>query len=270
MRRTIRVFPRRTKATPDDPLAYVGEPDFFAEADDVDISVAFTWDLPRAEQLAEAWKHVAPVHIGGPAFGYKSGEFEPGKYLKHGYTITSRGCPNRCWFCSVWKREPGLLELPIRAGWNILDDNLLACSEDHVRRVFWMLTCQGRPVEFTGGLEAARLKPWMVDLLTSLKVKQMFFAYDTSNDLEPLRSAGKMLLDAGFSKASHKLRAYVLCGYVGDRFESASRRMRETWDAGFLPMAMLYRGEKGQVDESWKRWQRQWARPTITASILSR
>ncbi len=32
MRRIIRVFPRRTKATPTDHLAYFGPPDFFAEA----------------------------------------------------------------------------------------------------------------------------------------------------------------------------------------------------------------------------------------------
>ncbi len=35
MRRIIRVFPRRTKATPTDHLAYFGPPDFFAEADEV-------------------------------------------------------------------------------------------------------------------------------------------------------------------------------------------------------------------------------------------
>jgi len=30
------------------------------------VSVAFTWDIDWAEQLAEAWSHVAPVQIGGP------------------------------------------------------------------------------------------------------------------------------------------------------------------------------------------------------------
>jgi len=33
--RVIRVFPRRTRATPVDDLAYVGFPDFWAEADRV-------------------------------------------------------------------------------------------------------------------------------------------------------------------------------------------------------------------------------------------
>jgi hypothetical protein len=52
MSRLIRVFPRRTKATPNDALAYFGPPDRFAAADAVHVSVAFTWDKPRAEQLA--------------------------------------------------------------------------------------------------------------------------------------------------------------------------------------------------------------------------
>ena len=50
----IRVFPRRTNATPDDDLAIVGRtPGFFDEADEIHVSVAFTWDLPRAEWLAK-------------------------------------------------------------------------------------------------------------------------------------------------------------------------------------------------------------------------
>jgi hypothetical protein len=36
-KRLIRVFPRKTKASPDDDLAYFGEPDLFAEADEVHV-----------------------------------------------------------------------------------------------------------------------------------------------------------------------------------------------------------------------------------------
>lgn len=48
-KRIIRVFPRRTNATPDDELVRVREtPSFFDEADEVHISVAFTWDMPAS------------------------------------------------------------------------------------------------------------------------------------------------------------------------------------------------------------------------------
>ncbi len=267
----IRVFPRRTKATPADCLAYYGPPDLFAEADEVHVSVTFTWDMPAAMQLARQWAAVALVRVGGPAAGWPGGEFEPGRYLKAGYVITSRGCPNRCWFCSVWKREGDVRELPIREGWNVLDDNFLACSDRHIRRVFLMLQNQkkqGHRVQFTGGLEAARLQPWHVMLLRDLKPKQIFFAYDTPDDLEPLREAGQALINAGFTTTSHSLRCYVLVGYPGDSTAKAKKRLSETIEAGFMPMAMLYRDETGERDIEWMRFQKMWARNTIVATEM--
>lgn len=257
----IRVFPRKTRATPDDELVRIGcEPLLFNEADEIHISVTFTWDLPFAEKLADAWKYVAPVHIGGPATGQAGKEFVAGQYIKHGYTITSRGCNNRCWFCSVWKREGNVHELPIVDGWNVLDDNLLSCSDDHIKNVFSMLNRQKQRPEFTGGLEAKILKDWHIDELVKAKPKQMFFAYDTPDDLEPLIDAGKRLVSAGLK---NKLRAYVLCGYPKDTYDAAEKRMFETISAGFMPMAMLYRDGKGEPNKDWKKWQRVWARPAI-------
>ena len=90
--RTIRVFPRRTKATPTDDLTYIGYPTMFAEADEAHISVAFTWDLEEAEHLEKEWRYVAPVTVGGPATAQRGEDFTPGKYLTDGYVITSRGC----------------------------------------------------------------------------------------------------------------------------------------------------------------------------------
>lgn len=268
-KRIIRVFPRRTSATPVDDMVRIGTgPGLFDEADEVHVSVTFTWDLPAAEMLAKDWAPVAPVRIGGPATGEAGGDFTPGMYVKRGYVLTSRGCPNSCWFCSVPKREGPLRELPITEGWNLLDDNLLACSDEHVRAVFEMLKGQKRNgrIEFTGGLEAKRLQPWHVKALRELRPKQMFFAYDTPDDLDPLQEAGRMLLNAGFTTTSHALRAYVLCGYPKDTFDAAGIRMGEAQAAGFLPMAMLYRDKTGRRDPNWQRWSRQWARPAIAAS----
>jgi hypothetical protein len=259
-----RVFPRRTKATPSETLAFVGDPGLFPpEVDAVHVSVAFSWDLKEAERLARAWRRVAPVSIGGPATGERGGDFVPGRYLRKGYVITSRGCHNRCWFCSVWKREGDVRELPITDGWNVLDDNLLACSDEHIKAVFAMLKRQKHRIEFTGGLEAKILKPWHCESLSELKPKQLFFAYDTPDDREPLFEAGKMLASVGFTAASHVLRAYALVGYPGDTFDKAEWRLNDCITAGFLPMAMLYRDKSGQTSKEWRRFQRQWARPAI-------
>ena len=261
----MRVFPRKTRATPEDELAVINrEPELFDQADEIHISVAFTWDLPRAETLARAWRSVAPVRIGGPATGERGGDFVPGLYVKEGYIVTSRGCPNKCWFCSVWKREGNeVRELPVCDGWNVLDDNILACSEPHIRAVFAMLARQKTKPQFTGGLEAKLLKPWHAEALRALRPKQLFFAYDTPDDLDHLQAAGRMLIDAGFTVASHALRCYVLCGWSKDTEAEADNRMHQAIDAGFTPMAMAYRDKQGNRSKEWARFQRKWARPCM-------
>lgn len=264
----IRVFPRKTSLTPDDENVRINcVPSFFDEADEVHVSIVFTDDLLKAEYLAEQWGKVAPVRIGGPATGERGGDFVPGMYVKKGAVITSRGCPNRCWFCSVWRREGNAIrELPITDGWNVLDDNLLRCSPKHVGDVFDMLKrqkTQGNRVLFTGGLEAAALQDWHIDLLRGIRPRRMFFAYDAPDDHEPLRIAGQKLLSAGFTTASHTLNAYCLIGYGGDTFEKAEKRLKQCLDAGFCPMAMLYRGPQKKADTEWKRFQKTWARPAI-------
>lgn len=262
--RIARVFPRKTKLTPTDALSYFDAPGFFDEVDEVHVSTLFTWDMGRAEYLAEQWKHVAPVKFGGPAYNQPGATFIPGMYVREGAVITSRGCPNRCWFCSVWKREPRLLELPIVDGTNVLDDNLLACSERHIREVFTMLKRQRGPKQFTGGLEAKRLQSWHVDLLADLRPAQMFFALDTPDDEEPLRSASKMLREAGFTRNS--MRCFVLIGFPRDTIQQAEGRLRLCLGLGFFPMAMLWRDKDGKMDVTWRRFQREWARPAIIAS----
>ena len=269
----IRVFPHRTNATPTDRFAFVGDPPLMLPEEvgdgwEVHVSCTFTWDKPRAEELAESWERFGlPVGLSGPAYGIASGEFVPGRYLREGYTITSRGCPNKCWFCVVPRREGGLRELPIRDGWNILDDNLLACSEEHVRAVFNMLSRQPYPADFSGGLEAVRLKPWHCELLTTIRVAQVWCAYDTPDDLEHLYRAGRMLADIDITVANRKARAYVLIGYPSDTQDRADKRLRKTLDAGFLPHAMLWRDDAGNVPAvEWQRFQRLWARPALIAA----
>jgi hypothetical protein len=233
------------------------------EADEVLVSVTFTWDKPEAERIAEQWAKIAPTRIGGPAMGTVGGDFEPGKFLREGYTITSRGCPERCWFCGAWKRDGAVTrELPIRDGWNVQDDNLLACSEAHIRAVFAMLARQKQQVAFSGGLHAARLKPWHVDLLCGLRPRPtIWLAYDEDRDLEPLREACRMLLEAGWTTASHRLRAYVLCGYPGDTQAAAEGRLRTVISAGATPMAMVYRAAEGYEPDGWHKWAHRWIRP---------
>jgi len=270
-KRIARVFPRRTKATPEDEFAFTAFPKKkdIPEVDEVHISVAFTYDMAKAEAQEKEWRQLGvPVKMGGAAFGQPGGDFIPGMYLKKGYVITSRGCNNHCWFCAVPGREGGLRELTITEGHNVLDDNLLACSESHINEVFSMLKKQSERPVFTGGLEAKLLQARHVDLLREVKTKRMYFAYDTPDDYEPLIQAGQLLREGGFTQASHSARCYVLIGYPGDTMTAAEMRLRQAWAAGFLPFAMLYRDESGKVDTEWSHFQRAWVRPEILVCKL--
>ena len=260
-----RVFPRRTSATPMDDYAFIGEPGLFIPEDitEIHVSVAFTWDMKDAEHLVRAWERIAPVKMGGPAFNQPGGEFEVGKYLKKGDVITSRGCPNHCWFCSVPKREGGLHELEIKEGNRIFDDNLLACSEAHIKDVFKMLSHQSG-VAFTGGLEAKLLKPWHVELIAKVKTRQLYFAYDTPDDLDPLIEASKILRQSEWYRW-RKCGCYLLVGYPKDTIAKAEERCLTALKLGYSPFAMFYRDESGKSSKTkeWSKFQREWTRPAI-------
>ena len=72
-----------------------------------------------------------------------------------------------------------------------------------------------------------------------------------------------MMREAGIPKAKHVLMAYVLIGYRRDTPDRAEKRLFQTIDAGFTPMAMLWRDERGSRNKEWLKFQRRWARPRL-------
>lgn len=255
----IRVFPRKTDWTPTDSLAFVGDPPLFRPPEQpVRVSVVFTWDIPEGERLARAWGgYYSDVQIGGPAFGDPGGEFLPGRFLKDGVTITSRGCPNFCGFCHVPNREGQIRELPIKDGWIVQDNNLLACSRQHIEAVFEMLRKQPEPVNFNGGFEARRFQPWHRQLLDSIRFGEVWFACDTVGALYDLEAAAWVL--SGIPRG--KKRCYVLIGR-DETIEQAEARLMRVYLLGFDPFAQLYQPEQPiEYSQEWKDLRRTWSRP---------
>jgi hypothetical protein len=265
-RRIVRVFPRRTTYTPDDALSFVGPPPLIRpEADEVHVSVTFTWDMPEAERLAEHWQAFYPVvRIGGPACGQRGGEFVGGRYVKHGVTFTSDGCPNRCDFCMV--RHDLVEHESIVPGWIVQDDNLTACSDRHLNRVFAMLRRQRRRICFAGGLEAARLNARWIERLQSVGIEQLFTAYDRPSDGPDVKRAAE-LLRAKLPR--RKCHCYVLIGKGDDTLDAARHRCEQVWEWGLWPRAMLFRDESGtRKDDGWRQLQRTFMRPAATATYF--
>jgi hypothetical protein len=275
--KSIRVFPRRISDwTPTDELAFVGEPPLFKLPDlPVFISVTFTWDKIRGEQLYRYWqatRQFRHIKYGGPAWGTKATpEFTPGRFLKEGVTITSRGCSKRCPWCLVYQREGQLREINIAPGHIVQDNNLLACSRAHVEDVFAMLAEQKETANFAGGLDVDYLEPWHVEAFKGLRIAKcgLCVACDCDKDLARLDKAADLLADFSIEKK----RCYVLVGFNGETQDQAHRRCEAVLAKGFLPFAQFYRGpDAGLSRGSWGPFCAFWSQPRYyrkTCSVTS-
>lgn len=258
----IRVFPRQTKWTPKDELAFVGDPPLFRPPEQrVLVSVVFTWDIPEGERLFRAWSDYYPkVSIGGPAFNDAGAGFVPGKFIKTGVTITSRGCPKKCPWCFVPRREGKIRELSIKDGYIVQDNNLLACSQKHIEGVFAMLRRQKQAAIFSGGIDTTLLQSWHKELIDSIRLKELWVACDSMVGIPNLERAAVILEDI----PAYKRRCYVMIGFNGETLKMAENRLKRVRELGFYPFCQLYQGDKRKVySDEWKTLNRFWNRPAI-------
>jgi len=281
----IRVFPETTKWTPDDELAFVGdlplEPFRPGTPDTpVMVSAVFTWQRKRAEQIAESWRfHYRDVRIGGPAYDDPGGEFTPGMFIKHGCTITTRGCPKKCGWCSVPFREGPLRLLKIHPGWIVQDNNLLASSlksstyseieaRAHFDAVFEMLREQKRAIKFSGGLDKHFLKDWHVPYFDSIPIDELWWAVDEPGDMKWIRRVKELFAHVPM----RKMRCYTMIGYEGETLAEAERRIEEVFQLGFMPFTQLYQPPTAKVPTKiygaeWKAVARKWSRPAAYMAV---
>ena len=260
----IRVFPRKTSFTPVDDMAFVGDPPLFRpDADEVHISVSFTWDLAEAERLKQAWENFySNVRLGGPAIeDNQVGEFTPGRYLKIGATITSRGCDRRCPWCLVPEREGDLRLLDIKPGWIVQDNNILATPREHQAKVYEMLRSIGKRATFLGGIDARLVDSWVVEELRNIRLRRLYLSSDTKGSLRDLSKAVDKLKVFG----RERLSCYVLIGFNGESIEDAEERLKSVWEIGCFPFAMLYQPPDRYIEygSEWKKLAKQWIRPQI-------
>lgn len=266
-----RVFPTKTSMSPTDPDAYFDVPDLFTpHYDEVHISVTFTWDIKKAYKLEYEWqKHTKKILVGGVAINGESDQpFQAGLYLRQGITITSRGCPNNCSFCMV---RQGIIEFDNFPEGNIIqDNNILACSDRHWQLVVSMLKKQ-KLIEFKGGLEKHRITPKIAEDLRGLRIKSLWLACDSPNDIKPLEKAVRILHKAGFRH--EQIYCYVL---IGHNLREENERLEKCLNLftyfdeennerymGVKPFAQLFRDkiDKIKYSREYKQFARKWSRP---------
>ena len=260
----IRVFARRTKWTPTDDLAFYDEPPLYELPDlTVMVSVTFTWDKEKGQRLALAWaRRSKRVRLGGPAFDDPGIDFIPGRFIKLGVTFTSRGCPKHCSYCLVPKREGKLREIRIRRGHIVQDNNLLACSRNHLEAVFEMLKQQKRGIVFSGGLDIDYLQEWHIERFKQINLAKsgLWVACDRPEHIARLDKARDLLSDFSIEKK----RCYVLVGENGDTIQLAQERCRAVLRKGFLPYAQLYRSPQASPSRGgWREFCYYWSSPRL-------
>lgn len=270
----LRVFIRRTSQTPDDEYIRIGMPDLFMPKDieEVHISTIFSWDIEEAIRLQKNYQQYYPnVLVGGPAFanGNYNPKFTSGLYVKKGITITTRGCNFKCPFCLVDQKEGKFQEINnIEAGNTIQDNNILLSNKDHLRKVFDMLKTQ-KQIRFVGGLDKRLIKDWHIEELKSLRIKELWFAFDSWDNKKQFIKVIDKLKKAGFNQ--NQLRCYVLVGF-NEPIQAGEERLRFVYECGVLPFAQNYRSIDGRdrlIPKEDKLFIRQWSRPAIIKALMN-
>jgi len=271
----LRVFPYRTSFTPDDPLVAISEPTLWEPRkgiEEVHISILSTWDIEEGKRLQESWaRYYSTVKLGGPAFGLSGDEFEAGKYIKRGVTITTRGCDFNCPWCLVPSKEGKFRELKTIAPGNIVqDNNILLANKIHLCKLFGMLKTQ-KAIRFVGGLDCRLLKDWHIEKLRGLRIKELWFALDSGDRRKNFSRICKKLKRVGFRR--EQIRCYVLAGY-DEPIQASETRLRFAYECGALPFIQPYQPPDGKKKMAGKHsrednlfvWQ--WSRPAAIKAMM--
>ena len=261
---------KKTSQTPIDKYTRIGLPGLFMpiDVDEIHISTIFSWDIEKALRLKRNYELYYPkVSVGGPAFADRSydPQFVSGRYVKKGITITTRGCNFKCPFCLVNKKEGKFRDINIEQGNIIQDNNILLASKEHLRKVFDMLKTQ-KGIKFLGGLDKRLLKDWHIEELRSLRIKELWLAFDDWYGVREFKRVTDKLKKAGFNR--NKIRCYVLAGF-NEPIQVSEERLRFVYDCGALPFIQKYRDENNdnQISKKDKAFIRKWSRPAIIKTI---
>ena len=210
------------------------------------ITSLFTWDWKSVADCVNAYRRNYPksrVVVGGiaaslladkiegatgvcPHSGLCSdAEFYPpdysvtfGRKLGSSITFTTRGCPNRCKFCSVPKLEPDFF---VKEDWErdinkslgsiVFWDNNFLASPNAMKDCGKMLEL-GKKVDFNQGLDASLYDEEVAKTLSKLNVDPLRFAFDDITEEQIVLKAIRL---------ARKYTSKEICVYVLYNFEDS-------------------------------------------------
>lgn len=163
------------------------------------------------------------------------------------YTFTSRGCPNKCSYCAVWRIEPQTWLnprwrdhiLPSKPCAMISDNNLSSTPDDHLFSVLDYLTATGKKVVFDNGFDAKHITDSMAARLSRLKYTRtgMRLAFDRIDEDEVFHRAVEKLIAAGVPRT--EIMVYALFNFK-DMPREALYRLGEIHKLGVRPYPTMY------------------------------
>lgn len=232
----------------DEPELFSGRLPEAGAFEEIWLSTVFSFDMPRALSFAvEARRRAERVRVGGvsatlfPDYFEREGfEVTPGLIPEaervapaydllpepptYAITHTSRGCPRSCQCCMVPRLEPSFEYRPtwtadVPEGIEELrfyDNNLLALPPARLKEVVGTIRelVEDRRisfVDFNQGLDARLLTERSADLLGSLPLRFVRFAFDGMQEDGHYQRAVRMMTERGVSE----FRTFVLYNHDG-------------------------------------------------------
>jgi hypothetical protein len=177
--------------------------------------------------------------------------YEIGGFFENAMILfTTRGCPNKCSYCMVWRLEKEHKIIPSweenirksdRRNCIILDNNFLSFSIDHVKKVIDCLNIHKKRVLFNNGVDCRLIDEKNAKLLASLFYIRNGFriAFDRMEDDGYYQRAMEKMIKAGL-KIKGNSYTYVLFNF-NDTPQEAYYRAKECWKYGSNPYLMRYR-----------------------------
>jgi len=158
------------------------------------------------------------------------------------FTFTSRGCPNKCAYCGVWRLEPNR---HIVSNWRehivaskqyamISDNNISSFPTEHVCNVANYLCELGKQVIIDNGLDPKHVTPKVCVALArvSFYKEGLRLSFDRLSEKEVFTKAIQMLIDAGVRPSS--IMSYCIFNFH-DTFDEAFYRAATCVKLGIRP-----------------------------------
>ena len=164
------------------------------------------------------------------------------------FTFTSRGCPNACGYCAVWRIEPciGLIDnwrahLDVPKKFAMISDNNLSSTPDsHLFPILRYLKENKLPIVFDNGFDCKHMNSDVAKALGQLIFTQKGCrtAFDRIEEKILFKKSITMLIEAGVPAG--QIMSYVLFNFNDNPIE-AFYRMHLCRSLGISPYPQQYR-----------------------------